>query len=85
MSALNDYRNYERRQKAKGFKRKGVRLPGDAAAQLEELCWKHRLTESEVVARLLLGLPLDGNRTTENPFGLSPDELRHARLQGYAS
>jgi len=34
------------------------------------------------MTHLLLNIPLP---TTGNPFGLSPDELLHARLQGYAS
>ena len=72
---------YEARQRAKGYVR-GPRITGEAAARLRDLAYVHNLTPCEVVSRLLLGepLPIPGN-----PFGLSPDELLHARLQGYAS
>ena len=83
MSALEDYRRYEKRMKAKGYVRKGVRIPNDAAGQLEELAYRHRMTESEIIARLLLGLPLQ-HTTNDNPHGLSESELRYARSQGYA-
>ena len=82
MSALEDCRRYESRMKARGYVRKGVRIPADAAEQLEELAYRHRMTESEVIARLLLGQPLQ-QVTQDNPHGLSESELRFARMQGY--
>lgn len=78
--AANNAR-YEARQKEKGYVR-GPRIRGEAAERLRDLAYLHNLTPCEVVSRLLLDepLPIPGN-----PFGLSPDELRHARLQGYAA
>ncbi len=81
MTARDDSRNYEIRQKANGFKRKAVRLPADAAEQLEELAWRNRMTESEVVSRLLLGLPLK-SQDPANPYGLSESERAFAREMG---
>lgn len=84
MSPRDHYRNYEKRQQAKGYVRKGVRLPGDAAAQLEQLAWRNRMTEAEVIARLLLGIPL-ASHDPANPYGLSESELAFVRAQGLAS
>ena len=85
MSQSDNNRRYESRQRGKGFVR-GPRVRGDAAERLRDLAYRHKLTPCEVVSRLLLDEPLgsDTRRTTENPHGLSPAELQHAREIGLA-
>ena len=56
-------RTYEAKQKAAGWVR-GPRITEDASERLRILAFKHRLTPSEVVCRLLLDLPLDSNKAT---------------------
>jgi hypothetical protein len=51
-------RVYEAKQRAAGMVR-GPRLTPEAAESLRLLAFKHRLTPSEVVCRLLLDLRLD--------------------------
>jgi hypothetical protein len=51
-------RDYEAKLESGGYKR-GPWLTGAAHERLRELCFVHRLTRTEVVSRLLLGIPLD--------------------------
>ena len=57
MAAPEHNARYERKRKAAGWVR-GPRISGDAAEQLREMAYRHRLDPCEVVTRLILGEPL---------------------------
>lgn len=81
MSRADNNRRWNARQRERGYMR-GPQITAEAHERLRELAHQHRMSMGEVMTHLLLNIPLP---TTGNPFGLSPDELLHARLQGYAS
>lgn len=60
------------RERANGTVR-GPRITAEAAESLRVLAYRHRLNPSEVVSRLLTGVPLEAARGT---VALSPAELR---------
>lgn len=67
MSRYDDHkRRFEARQRAEGFVR-GPRITGEASERLRELAFQHRMTPSEVVSRLLMGVALDAPGAVTRP------------------
>ena len=77
---------YEAKKRSAGFVR-GPRITADASERLHALAYRHRLTPCEVVSRLLLDMPLDGelgaSALWQRREGLSDIEMREVeRLAG---
>ena len=69
---------YEAKRRTEGWVR-GPRITHDASEQLRILAFRHRLTPSEVVTRLLLEIPLGSDA---NPMGLSePERAEYERMK----
>jgi len=58
MATKPENARYEARMRVAGYVR-GPRISAEAAERLRELAHRHRLTPSDVVTRLLLGIALD--------------------------
>ena len=65
---------YEARRRIEGWVR-GPRITHDASEQLRILAYRHRLTPSEVVTRLLLSVPL-GADVPATPLAMAECEHR---------
>jgi hypothetical protein len=77
---------YEAKKRAAGFVR-GPRITADASERLHALAYRYKLTPCEVVSRLLLDMPLDGEHGAsvlwQRREGLSDVEMREVeRLAG---
>lgn len=67
MSRYDDHkRRYEAHRRAEGFVR-GPRITGEAAERLRALAFEHRMTPSEVVSRLLMGVSLEAPGVVTRP------------------
>ena len=80
MATKPENARYEARKRDQGWVR-GPRITADAAEQLRGLAYRHRLTPSEVVSRLLLEVPLASDAPA---FGARDPRADFQRQQGFS-
>ena len=86
MARPQDNSRWEAKQREAEWVR-GPRITGEASERLRTLAYRHRITPSEVVTRLLLGIPLDdGNSTPVRGADAVVDDARaeFQRLHGFS-